>query len=70
MNNAEYGKRRKNALDINWEIIDLIFQTKFNWQRQNIYDVAVESYPSELKSDTYLMGIKYMMEMRQRDKER
>lgn len=68
LNNAEYGKRRKDALDINWEIIDLIFQTKFNWQRQNIYDVAVESYPSELKSDTYLMGIKYMMEMKQRDK--
>ena len=50
------------------EIINLIFETNYDWQRKNIQEVALDKYPADIKNDTYLMMIKYMAEMKQRDK--
>ena len=50
------------------EIIDLLFETKYDWQRKNIQEVALDKYPADIKNNTYLMIIKYMAEMKQRDK--
>lgn len=50
------------------EIIDLIFETKYDWQRKNIQEIALDKYPADIKNDTYLMMIKYMAEMKQRNK--
>lgn len=66
LDHAKYGETDK--LNIYRGVIDLIFETRYNWQRQNIIDVASEDYPSNLNKDAYLSGIFYMSKMKERDK--
>lgn len=66
LNHTTYG--RKNAFKINQEIIDCIFETRFNWQRQNIIDVAVEDYTQNIDKNAYLSAVFYMSKMKERDK--
>ncbi len=57
-----------NALEIYKKIIDLIFKTKYDWERKNILDALTEQYPSDISLDTYLIAIDYMKELKQRPK--
>ena len=66
LEHAKYGETDK--LNIYRGVIDLIFETRYNWQRQNIIDVATEDYPKSLDRDAYLSAIFYMSKMKERDK--
>lgn len=66
LNHTEYSGN--DALEIHREIIDLIFKTRFNWQRRNIVDVMGEDYPQKIDRDAYLSAIFYMSKMKERDK--
>ncbi|HIT22592.1 MAG TPA: hypothetical protein IAB56_06490 [Candidatus Scybalousia intestinigallinarum] len=66
LNHTKYGGN--DALDIYREIIDRIFETRFNWQRRNIVDVMGEDYPQKIDRDAYLSAIFYMSKMKERDK--
>lgn len=65
LNHTTYGR---NALKINQEVIDCIFETRHNWQRQNIIDVVVEDYPQNIDKNAYLSAVFYMSKMKERDK--
>lgn len=66
LDHAKYGET--DTLNIYRGVIDLIFETRYNWQRQNIIDVASEDYPSNLNKDAYLSSVFYMSKMKERDK--
>ena len=66
LDHAKYGETDK--LNIYRGVIDLIFETRYNWQRQNIIDVVSEDYPSNLNKDAYLSSVFYMSKMKERDK--
>ena len=65
LNHTTYGR---NALKINQEVIDCIFEARHNWQRQNIIDVVVEDYPQNIDKNAYLSAVFYMSKMKERDK--
>ena len=56
-----------HSIKIFIKIIDLVFETKYDWQRKNIREVALDKYPADIKGDTYLRIIQYMTVMKQRD---
>ena len=71
LNNTKYGKKYEEAdvYGIMRKVIDIIFETEFDWQRQNIVDVASDETLPELGSDCYLKAIEHMMNMKQRNQE-
>ena len=70
LNHAEFleNSATNNALEIYKKIIDLIFKTKYAWERKNILDVLTEQCPADISLDTYLIAIDYMKELKQRPK--